>query len=70
MASDYEIVGQRQVDKLNELGSFDATMEVTFRVIPENVTGLVSVLLRNYNAEFVRSAIEQRVEQIKAVASL
>jgi hypothetical protein len=70
MATDYEVTGQRQVDKLNDQGSFDPTMEVTFRVIPENVTGMVAISLRNYEPDFVRSAIEGRVASIKAIAGL
>jgi hypothetical protein len=70
MATDYEVIGQRQVDKLNDMGSFDPTMEVTFRVLPENVTGVVSILMRNLEPDFVRSAIEDRVAKIKAIAAL
>lgn len=70
MATDYRIVGQRQVDRLTATGSFIPSMEVTFEVIPEGVTAQVTVDIRNYQEDFVKAEIEQRVAAIKSVHNL
>lgn len=70
MASSFRVTGQRQVEKLTNQGTFVPSMEVTFEVIPEGVTGMVTIDIRNYTEEFVTSEIEGRVASIKAIANL
>jgi hypothetical protein len=70
MATDWEITAQRQIDKLTPQGAFEGHMEVNFATIPEGIPGMVEIPLRSYNADFVRDAIDARVQAIKAVQGL
>jgi hypothetical protein len=45
-------------------------MEVTFEVLPEGITGQVTVPLRLYTEDYVRDQIQARTDAIKAVARL
>lgn len=70
MATEWRITGQRQSDVLTSGGTFDPSMEINFETIPEGIPGMVTVSLRIYDADTVRSLIEQRVAAIKAVQDL
>lgn len=70
MADTYEVVAQVQTQTLGAGGGLTDVMEITFRVIPEDVLGTVRVALSNYSAENVNTAIMERVAAIKAVQGL
>lgn len=70
MATNWRITSQRQSSQLAPGGEFNEVMEIRFETIPEGVPGLIEVPLRQYTADFVSSAIDQRVDAIKAVQAL
>lgn len=70
MAADWKVVSQRQQTQLTGQGTFRDVMVVTFEVIPSGTTGNISIPLNQYTSEFVESAINQRVADIKAIESL
>jgi len=70
MATDWRITAQRQVDVLVDGGTFDPSMEINFEVVPEGIRGMVTVSLRHYSPESVRSLIDQRAAAIKEVQAL
>lgn len=70
MATDWVITSQRQTDILTPAGTFDPSMEVNFQTVPEGINAQVTVSLRNYTEDYVRSLIDQRVMAIKAVQNL
>lgn len=70
MAAEWTVGPQRQTDILTPQGTFDTSMEVSFTVLPEGITGQVTVPLRLYTQDYVRDLIQARVDAIKAVASL
>lgn len=70
MASDYTITAQRQSQTLDAQGQVSQVMVVTFQTVPEGVVGSIDVPLAQYNENTVRSLVEARVAQIRAVHSL
>lgn len=70
MAADYKVLAQRQSTQLTADGRFIDTMEVTFETAPEGASGTVTIPVSAYTADNVRAQIEERVAQMKAIASL
>lgn len=70
MATEWQITSQRQVDILTPQGAFEPSMEVNFETLPEGIQGQITVSLRSYTADAVRSAIDARVRAIKEVQAL
>lgn len=70
MAQDWRVGPQRQTDVLSPQGNFVTSMEVSFEVLPEGITGQVTVPLNVYTPEYVRDLIQARVDAIKAVQAL
>lgn len=70
MASDYQVTAQRQSQTLDAQGQVQQVMVVTFQTVPEGVIGSIDVPLAQYTEDAVRSLIEARVAQIRAVHSL
>jgi hypothetical protein len=70
MAQEWRVTAQRQTDILTPQGTFETSMEVTFEVLPEGITGQVTVPLRLYTEDYVRDLIQARTDAIKAVARL
>lgn len=70
MASDYTVTTQRQSQTLDAQGQVQPVMVVTFQTVPEGVVGSIDVPLAQYNEDTVRSLIEARVAQIRAVHNL
>lgn len=70
MAQEWRVTAQRQTDILTPQGTFETSMEVTFEVLPEGITGQVTVPLRLYTEDYVRDLIQSRTDAIKAVARL
>lgn len=70
VASDYTISAQRQSQTLDAQGQVQQVMVVSFQTIPEGVVGSIDVPLAQYNENTVRSLVEARVAQIRAVHSL
>lgn len=70
MAAEWRITGQSQGVKLVEGGNLVDVMEVRFETIQEGVGGMIQFDLRNYTPDIVESAIQQRVDTIRAVHAL
>lgn len=70
MAQNWRIVGQQQTDRLDSTRGFVPAMEVTFRTIPEDIEGKVTVDQNQYSADYVRSLIDERVATIQEVNKL
>lgn len=70
MAAEWRITGQSQGVKLTSDGSLIDVMEVRFETVQEGVGGMIQFDLRNYTLENVESAIQQRVDTIRAVHAL
>lgn len=70
MASDYTVTGQRQSQTLDAQGQVQQVMVVTFQTVPEGVVASLDVPLAQFNEDTVRSLIEARVAQIRAVHAL
>ena len=69
MAEGYTVTRQFQTQRVNESGAVEDGFEVEFRTSAGTV-GRVFVPLVQYAPEFVRSAIEDMVARIDAVAQL
>ncbi len=70
MAANWRVIAQRQQTELTGQGTFRDVMVVTFEVIPSGTTGNVSIPVAQYTPEFVESAINSRVDSIKAIENL
>lgn len=69
MADGWTIDSQRMTKQLTGAGTFRDVWEIRF-VTTNGTHGMIDVDVRNYNPEFVRSAIDSYVEQINAVENL
>lgn len=70
MAVNWRITSQRQIDQLTGTGSFEPAMEVHYETIPDGIPGMVTVSLRYYTADNVRTEIENRVAVIQEIQNL
>lgn len=69
MAETFTVTRQLQTQRINASGSVEDGFEVEFRT-QGGTTGRVFVPIEQYAPEFVRSAIEDVVARIDAVAQL
>ena len=69
MAQDYRITNQRQTTALSSAGQFQDVIEVTFETTHGTV-GSVRVTVAIYSADNVAKAVQDRVDQLNAVAQL
>lgn len=70
MADNWRVLSQRQAQELTPDSRFVDVMEVTFALQPSGEVGTVRVPLSMYNAEYVGSAIAERVTHMEAVRDL
>lgn len=69
MAEGWTIESQRMTKQLTGAGTFRDVWEIRFSTAA-GTHGVIDVDVRNYNAEYVRNAIDAYVEQINAVENL
>lgn len=70
MAQAYKVLSQRQNTQLTADGRFIETMDVSFEALPSGSTGTVTLPVSAYTVDNVRALIEERVQQMNAVADL
>lgn len=70
MAATYRVISQRPSTQLTADGRFIDTVIVNFETLPNQTPGTVEVPQSLYTVDYVKGAIEDRVQHMLAIEQL
>jgi len=74
MADNYTVLSQKQNVQINPSGTgFQDVWDITYRVTDgpsKGTVGTVSVPDEDHNADYIRTAIEEKIQSLDSVANL